>query len=178
MDEESTGRRRTRRNREEVGLLLADFAGSGLSQKQWCELNTVSVATLGYWLRREREESSGEVSLVPIEVRNDERATATQASDKGMRPGPVTAEAEAKARVGPEPAGVVAAVVPVDREGAACGRSAAPMDRKRGPGPVQVEACLPALVLECGGCRLAFVQVGDVALAARLLRALGGEGRR
>ncbi len=70
MDEESTGRRRVKRSREEVGRLLADFAGSGLSRKQWCDLNTISVATLGYWLRREREEASRTVSLVPIEVRD------------------------------------------------------------------------------------------------------------
>jgi hypothetical protein len=67
--------------------LLADFAGSGLSRKQWCDLNTISVATLGYWLRREREEASRTVSLVPIEVRDAaETAAATVAQRTHERP--------------------------------------------------------------------------------------------
>lgn len=86
--------------------LLADFAGSGMSRKQWCELNGVSNATLGYWLRREEQPRT--LSLVPIEVRDAERSDVSEAP---APEGPLCAiPVETKGCVGLESAGAVAAV--------------------------------------------------------------------
>jgi len=148
-----------RRSREEIMRLLADYAGSGMSHKQWCDQNGVGNATLGYWLRREEQPRA--LSLVPIEVRDAER------SDVSEAPGPeghlCAIQVEPKGCVGLESAGAVATV---------------PTNRNPMPGLLGDDLSPPALVVECGGCRVAFLQVGDVVLAARLMRALDGEARR
>ncbi len=252
MDEESSSvrSRARRRSREEVRGLLADFAGSGLSQGRWCAGKGISVATLGYWLRRERESPERVHSLVPIEVR---AAGQSAAADSMVEPGcreeaPPTAEG----RASQVPAEVASA-----GQSAAAGSVVAPGCREEAPPaaegrasrvPAEVAAAVrsarpsgllptdnlptgnlpasnlpsdnlpsgnlpsgnppagnlpsgnlpvgnpssgnradgnradgkeaPALVVDCGGCRVGFVRIGDIALAARLLRALGGEAQR
>jgi len=139
--------------------LLADFAGSGMSRKQWCDLKGVSNATLGNWLRREEQPRA--LSLVPIEVRDAERSDVSEAPGPEGHSGAVPVEAKGCFDLGS--AGAIAAVS---------------TDRNPMPGPLGDELSPPALVVECGGCRVAFVQIGDVVLAARLMRALDGEARR
>jgi len=55
------------RRRAESDKLLADYRSSGLTQKRWCEEHGIGIASLRYWLKREREEARG-YSLVPVEV--------------------------------------------------------------------------------------------------------------
>ena len=55
------------RRRAEADKLLADYRASGLTQKHWCEERGIGIASLRYWLKREREEARG-YSLVPVEV--------------------------------------------------------------------------------------------------------------
>jgi hypothetical protein len=55
------------RRRAEADKLLADYRASGLTQKRWCQERGIRIASLRYWLKREREEGRG-YSLVPIEI--------------------------------------------------------------------------------------------------------------
>lgn len=48
---------------------MADYRASGLTQKQWCQESGIGIASLRYWLKREREEEKG-YSLVPVEIEN------------------------------------------------------------------------------------------------------------
>ena len=44
------------------------YRTSGLTQKQYCEEEGLSVATLGYWLKRARDQEEQQVgSFVPIQ---------------------------------------------------------------------------------------------------------------
>ena len=56
-----------RRRRAEADKLLADYRASGLAQKHWCQERGIGIASLRYWLKREREEAKG-YSLVPVEL--------------------------------------------------------------------------------------------------------------
>ncbi len=71
-------RARPRRSRAEVDEILSDYRASGQSQVQFCRERVLSVATLGYWLRRSREavESVEGSCLLPVRV----RAAATELS--------------------------------------------------------------------------------------------------
>ena len=67
--------RRQRRSREEVGAVLKDFERSGLSQSAFAAGRGIPLSTLQYWLRRSREETSGQdvttpqrMELVPIRI--------------------------------------------------------------------------------------------------------------
>jgi hypothetical protein len=55
------------RRRSESNKLLADYRASGLTQKHWCKERGIGIASLRYWLKREREEAKG-YSMVPVEV--------------------------------------------------------------------------------------------------------------
>lgn len=55
------------RRRGETDKLLGDYRASGLTQKLWCEERGIALASLRYWLKREREEAKG-YSLVPVEL--------------------------------------------------------------------------------------------------------------
>ena len=55
------------RRRSESDKLLADYRASGLTQKRWCQERGIGIASLRYWLKREREEANG-YSLVPVEI--------------------------------------------------------------------------------------------------------------
>lgn len=55
-----------RYGREAVERLLGNYHSSALTQKAWCERTGIKVATLNYWLQRERERQQG-YSLVPVE---------------------------------------------------------------------------------------------------------------
>lgn len=48
--------------------IIAQFRGSGLSQRQFARQEGVSLSTLAYWIRRERleEELNGETELVAV----------------------------------------------------------------------------------------------------------------
>jgi len=47
------------RNRLEVEELLRDYAGSGLSRREFCRSRGVGVSTLGHHLKRSRQELAG-----------------------------------------------------------------------------------------------------------------------
>ncbi|MGC9451680.1 MAG: IS66 family insertion sequence element accessory protein TnpA [Oceanipulchritudo sp.] len=55
------------RRRSEADKLLADYRASGLTQKRWCQERGIGIASLRYWLKRERGEANG-YSLVPVEL--------------------------------------------------------------------------------------------------------------
>jgi len=44
--------------RERMLTLVADWKASGLTQKAFCKLHGIGVATLGYWVSRAKEQES------------------------------------------------------------------------------------------------------------------------
>jgi hypothetical protein len=80
-----TGRRtgNGRYAKNEIVRLLEDYRASGVSQKRWCARNGVKVATLGYWLRRERERQEG-YELVTVEP---QRHLGAEREVEGAHPG-------------------------------------------------------------------------------------------
>ena len=58
------------RNRLEVEELLRDYAGSGLSRREFCRSRGVGVSTLGHHLKRSRQELAGGQSrqIVAVEL--------------------------------------------------------------------------------------------------------------
>jgi hypothetical protein len=64
-------RRRRRRSREEIERLLRAYDGSGQTQARFAEQHGIPLTTLHYWLRRRREDGSGECrpALVPVTLR-------------------------------------------------------------------------------------------------------------
>ena len=58
------------RNRVEVEELLRDYAGSGLSRREFCRSRGVGVSTLGHHLKRSRQELAGGQSqqIVAVEL--------------------------------------------------------------------------------------------------------------
>jgi transposase-like protein len=46
--------------------VLAAYRASGMTQKAFCREHSISLSTLGYWLRRERESENGASGMVQI----------------------------------------------------------------------------------------------------------------
>lgn len=46
--------------------VLAAYRASGMTQKVFCREHDISLSTLGYWLRREREGENGTSAMVQI----------------------------------------------------------------------------------------------------------------
>lgn len=46
--------------------VLAAYRASGMTQKAFCREHGISLSTLGYWLRRERESENGTSAMVQI----------------------------------------------------------------------------------------------------------------
>lgn len=40
------------------GQRIQDYHSSGLTCKEWCEQNQISVSTMGYWIRKQKAESN------------------------------------------------------------------------------------------------------------------------
>lgn len=67
--ESRTGVVRRYRSRSEATALVAEFAGSGLTRREFCERNDVSLNTLNRYLNRRRQaKPEGAEQLIRIDV--------------------------------------------------------------------------------------------------------------
>lgn len=76
---------RRRRGRAEVERLVAEFEASGLSRREFCRTQRVSVSTFGrYFQRRRRAQAEGAgMNLVAVEL-SGARATGAMGTDSGL----------------------------------------------------------------------------------------------
>lgn len=53
--------------RERMLLLVEDWRRSGMTQKDFCALQGIKVATLGYWVARSREKEDSDGGFITLD---------------------------------------------------------------------------------------------------------------